>query len=58
MRDPYTIASSGISLGGSLNYAAINPVIVAGREMLEQGSFQWLAGSAKAVEIKQLLSIA
>lgn len=45
-----------ISVGGSLNYAAINPVIVAGKEMLGQGSFHWLDSAVKGAELKRLLA--
>jgi 2-methylisocitrate lyase-like PEP mutase family enzyme len=44
-----------ISVGGALNYAAINPVLLAGNEMLKQGSFNWLARIADGAEIKSLL---
>jgi len=44
-----------VSVGGGLNYAAINPVILAGREMLEQGTFSWSAGMANGAEVQRLL---
>lgn len=45
-----------ISLGGALAWACIKPLLDAGREMLEQGSFNWTAQMAKGREIKELLS--
>jgi len=48
--------ASRISVGGALNYAAVNPVIAAGKEMLEHGSFGWLQSLARGAEIKQLFS--
>lgn len=44
-----------ISLGGSLNWHAVNPVLRAGREMLEHGTFGWTSDVASRVEIKKLL---
>ncbi|PCJ22942.1 MAG: 2-methylisocitrate lyase [SAR86 cluster bacterium] len=45
-----------ISVGGALNYTAINPLIIAGTEMLQKGSFEWLQHMAKGAQVKQLLS--
>ena len=45
-----------ISVGGGLNYAAINPVLLAAREMLEQGTFNWSAGMANGAEVQRLLN--
>ncbi len=45
-----------ISLGGSLNFAAIDPVIKAGNEILKQGSFDWLGARASGAELSRLLS--
>ena len=44
-----------ISTGGALAWAAVNPLLLAGKEMLEQGSFEWLKGMAKGTEIQSLL---
>ncbi|MBU14692.1 MAG: 2-methylisocitrate lyase [Gammaproteobacteria bacterium] len=52
------LASLGVtrvSTGGALNWAAVNPLISAGKEMLEQGSFNWLRGMAKGTEVQALL---
>jgi 2-methylisocitrate lyase-like PEP mutase family enzyme len=44
-----------VSTGGALNWAAVHPLITAGKEMLEQGSFNWLTGMAKGTEVQALL---
>jgi len=44
-----------VSTGGALNWSAVNPLISAGKEMLEQGSFNWLRGMAKGTEVQALL---
>ena len=44
-----------ISVGGALTWACIKPLLDAGREMLEQGSFGWTKQMAKGAEVKQLL---
>jgi 2-methylisocitrate lyase-like PEP mutase family enzyme len=45
-----------ISIGGALNWATVSPIVSAGREMLEQGTFDWTAGLISGKEVKQLLS--
>lgn len=45
-----------ISVGGALTWASVKPVIDAGREMLEQGTFQWTHNMASGAEVKKLLS--
>lgn len=45
-----------ISTGGALTWASVNPLILAGKEMLEQGSFDWLQTMAKGTEIQNLIS--
>lgn len=45
-----------ISLGGALNLASINPVLRAGSEMLERGTFGWLGGRADGARVNALLS--
>lgn len=45
-----------ISVGGALNYAAINPLLTAGKEMLEAGTFDWLGNLAKGQEVRKLLA--
>jgi 2-methylisocitrate lyase-like PEP mutase family enzyme len=44
-----------ISVGGSLNYAAINPLLIAGNEILTKGTFNWLAQAASGAEVRTLL---
>lgn len=45
-----------ISVGSALTWVAINPLIRAGKETLEQGSFNWLSEMASGEEIKKLLA--
>lgn len=45
-----------ISVGSALSFASINPLLIAGKEMLEQGTFNWMAGMAPRREIDDLLS--
>ena len=45
-----------VSIGGALNSAAISPLLRAGKEMLEHGTFEWTADMASAKEVKKLLS--
>ncbi|MGH7129696.1 MAG: isocitrate lyase/PEP mutase family protein, partial [Planctomycetaceae bacterium] len=44
-----------VSIGGALADAAIGATLKAGREMLDRGSFGWLADMAPYAEIKRLL---
>lgn len=44
-----------ISTGGSLCWAAVNPLLIAGKEMAEKGSFEWLASMANAKEVRSLI---
>jgi 2-methylisocitrate lyase-like PEP mutase family enzyme len=45
-----------ISIGSALSMACWQPLLIAGREMLEQGSFDWTQGMASGGEISQLLN--
>ena len=55
--DQFTAAGAvRISVGGALNNAAVSPLISAGKEMLEQGSFSWLGNLAPGKEIRSLLN--
>ncbi len=45
-----------ISVGGALNWAAVNPLLIAGKEMLEHGTFNWTGQLASGGEVKRLLS--
>jgi len=44
-----------ISVGGALNWLAVNPIISAGKEMLEQGSFGWTSKMASNAEVSRLI---
>jgi 2-methylisocitrate lyase-like PEP mutase family enzyme len=44
-----------ISLGGALNWHAVNPIMRAGREMLEKGTFGWTSDVASKNEVHELL---
>jgi len=55
LKDFSAAGAQRISVGGGLNYAAINPVILASREMLEQGTFNWSSGMANGAEVQRLL---
>lgn len=44
-----------ISLGGALNFAAINPVLSASAEMIEKGTFDWLGNRADGAAVTELL---
>ena len=44
-----------ISVGGALNWAAVNPLLKAGNEMLEQGTFDWVNGMASGTSVNKLL---
>jgi len=46
-----------VSIGGALNLAAVQPILKAAKEMLEQGSFNWTAEMAPRDEVKQLLGL-
>mgnify|MGYP002629581983 CR=1 FL=1 len=45
-----------ISVGGALTYAAVAPLLRAGTEMLEHGSFDWMESVADGKEIRRLLN--
>ncbi len=45
-----------ISVGSALNWASVNPLLLAGREMLERGTFEWTAGMASTREVNDLLA--
>ncbi len=44
-----------ISTGGSLAYAALRPLLDAGREMIGDGGFNWLSDIASGSDVKKLL---
>ena len=45
-----------ISVGGALNWIAVSPLLKAGKEMLEQGTFNWTSEMAQSAEVRDLLS--
>jgi len=45
-----------LSIGGALARAAVSPLLQAGREMLSQGSFDWIAKAASGEELDKLLA--
>jgi len=45
-----------ISVGSALNWASVNPLLIAGKEMLNQGTFNWTAGMASTQEVNDLLA--
>ena len=55
MADFEAAGARRVSLGGSLTWAAVRPLLDAGREMLERGTFDWLAQVAPGAEIRKLL---
>ena len=44
-----------VSIGGALNWAAVNPVLKAAKEMIDRGTFNWTTELAPRDEVKQLL---
>jgi 2-methylisocitrate lyase-like PEP mutase family enzyme len=44
------------SVGDALNWISVSPLIRAGKEMLEKGTFNWLGEMAPGAEVKRLLS--
>jgi len=51
-----TAGAKRVSIGGALNWAAVNPVLTAAQEMLEHGTFNWTAGMARAAQVNKLLN--
>lgn len=45
-----------ISTGGALTWATLNPLLTAGKEMLNDGTFSWQQHMAKGTEIQSLLN--
>jgi len=45
-----------VSLGSALNWASINPLLIASKEMLEKGTFNWMASMASRKEVEKLRS--
>jgi 2-methylisocitrate lyase-like PEP mutase family enzyme len=44
-----------ISVGSALNWASVNPLLQAGKEMLGKGTFAWTATMASTREVNELL---
>jgi len=44
-----------VSLGGALTWAAVKPLLDASREMLDEGTFNWLGDIASGAEVAKLL---
>ncbi|MEZ4648190.1 MAG: isocitrate lyase/phosphoenolpyruvate mutase family protein [Candidatus Eisenbacteria bacterium] len=45
-----------VSLGGTLTWALARPLVAASREMLEQGTFDWMQSALSGAEVRALLS--
>jgi 2-methylisocitrate lyase-like PEP mutase family enzyme len=45
-----------ISVGSALAWAALDPVIRAGKEMLEQGTFEWTKRTAGSTDVRKYLA--
>lgn len=56
VRELAAAGGSRISVGGALTYAAVAPLLHAGKEMLEQGTFNWVSSVASSGEIRALWS--
>ncbi len=54
--DLYSAGAVRISVGGALNWAAVNPVLMAGTEMLEDGSFDWVSEMAPSGVVNGFLT--
>jgi 2-methylisocitrate lyase-like PEP mutase family enzyme len=54
--DFVAVGAKRISLGGALTWASIKPLLDAGKEMLEKGSFNWTKQLASGAEVKNLLN--
>jgi 2-methylisocitrate lyase-like PEP mutase family enzyme len=49
------VGAKRLSIGGALARGALSPVLRAGKEMIEQGSFGWTGDLAANNEIRALL---
>lgn len=45
-----------VSLGGALTWAIARPLVEASKEMLEQGTFDWMQAALSGAEVRALLS--
>jgi len=55
VRELAAAGGTRVSVGGALTYAAVAPLLHAGKEMLEQGTFNWVGNIANSGEIRSLL---
>lgn len=46
-----------VSVGGALNWACVNPLLAAGKEMLEHGSFNWVHSMAPGNSVNKLMGV-
>ena len=54
--DDFGIAGAKrISVGGALNWITVSPLLKAGKEMLELGTFNWTSEMAEGKEVQKLL---
>lgn len=54
--DFFQAGAQRISVGGALNWAAVNPLVLAAQEMLDQGTFEWVGGMASPSSVNNLLN--
>ena len=52
--DLHSHGATRISLGGALNWHAVSPIIRAGKEMLEYGTFEWTNDVTSKDEVQKL----
>lgn len=55
LQDFAAAGAKRVSLGGALTWAAVKPLLDASREMLEQGTFDWLRNAVPGAEVGTLL---
>lgn len=55
MEDFAAAGAKRVSVGGALTWAAVKPLLDAGREMLESGTFGWVRNTASGAEVNRLL---
>jgi len=55
LQDFAAAGAKRVSVGGALTWAAVKPLLDAGREMLERGTFSWLQATASGAEVSRLL---
>ncbi|MEZ5552949.1 MAG: isocitrate lyase/phosphoenolpyruvate mutase family protein [Pseudomonadales bacterium] len=55
LQDFSAAGAKRVSVGGALTWAAVKPLLDAGREMLDQGTFGWIRNTAPGAEVNRLL---